>query len=132
MRKLEKAVRKRQKAAAKRKTKKGRKLICGELDRRRKWTPQDIHELELLARARIPVELIAVELQRTNSIRATAAREGIALVPARKKSLPEDLPLSKSSRSQFTSMKGCSRRIYAYAPHKDRRNVGLERQEDRR
>jgi hypothetical protein len=51
----------------------------------RRWTPQDIHELKLLARANIPVDLIACELQRTNeSVRAIVKREGIALCSAGK------------------------------------------------
>jgi hypothetical protein len=51
----------------------------------KRWTPQDIHELKLLARANIPVDLIACELQRTKkSVRAIAKREGIALWSAGK------------------------------------------------
>jgi hypothetical protein len=45
----------------------------------RRWTPQDIYELKLLARTNTPVDLIACELQRTKeSVRAIAKREGIA------------------------------------------------------
>ena len=48
----------------------------------KRWTPQAIHELKLLARANTPAELIAFELQRTEeSIRAIAARHGISLKP---------------------------------------------------
>jgi hypothetical protein len=54
----------------------------------KRWTPQDIHELKLLARANIPVDLIACELQRTKkSVRTIAKREGIALWSAGKRSL---------------------------------------------
>ena len=46
----------------------------------KRWTPQDIHELKLLARANVPVDLIACEFQRTKeSVRAIAKREGIRL-----------------------------------------------------
>ena len=64
------------------------KIKVGELNRRRKWTPQEVHELALLTRARTPVDLIALELRRTeNSIRAIAGRKGIALFPVSKKSV---------------------------------------------
>ena len=66
----------------------------GELNRRRKWTQQEIHELALLARARTPVDLIAVELRRTeNSIRAIAGRNRFI------SGKQEECALSPSNRS---------------------------------
>jgi hypothetical protein len=48
---------------------------------------QELHELKLLARAAIPSELIAFELERTEeSVRAIAKRKRIVLRPT---SLPE-------------------------------------------
>ena len=45
---------------------------------------QELHELKLLARAGIPSDLIALELQRTEeSVRAIARRKRIVLRPIR-------------------------------------------------
>jgi hypothetical protein len=54
----------------------------------KRWTPQDIHELKLLARTNTPVDLIACELQRTTeSVRTIAKRAGIALRSAAQESV---------------------------------------------
>ena len=51
----------------------------------KRWTPQDILELKLLARVSSPVEIIACELQRTKkSVRAIAKRDEFVLWSAGK------------------------------------------------
>ena len=45
---------------------------------RKRWTPEAIYELKLLARKNLPIHMIAFELQRTQgSIRTAAKRAGI-------------------------------------------------------